>query len=149
MNPRKVDFSGMVDVLLLLTGPFLDGVIRFGVGLLITPFLYSLLHRPASFLDLISSLLAVLFSLRVIPAIIRRLIPFSLGIQKIWSDRRQIAKRHDSYQWQKMFWVGLGLLLYSISAHAFTSPAGMTGILLLLLGSIGLLRWSTLVSRPN
>src|SRR5580704_16473724 len=40
--------------------------------------------------------------LRLGPAIIRKLVPFSSAVQSVWFDRRQLAKRFDSYQWQKL-----------------------------------------------
>jgi hypothetical protein len=42
--------------------------------------------------------------------VLRKVLPFSAEAKQIWSDRRQVAKLHDSYQWQKLFWVALGLL---------------------------------------
>ena len=57
--------------------------------------------------------LALLIGLRVGPAVLRKVLPFSAEAKQIWLDRRQIAKKYDSYQWQKLFWVGLGLLPYA------------------------------------
>ncbi len=52
---------------------------------------------------------ALLIGLRVIPALLRGVLPFSAETRSIWVQRRQIAKRYDSYQWQKLLWIGLGL----------------------------------------
>ena len=58
--------------------------------------------------------IALLIGLRVIPALLRGVLPFSAETRAIWFQRRQIAKLYDSYQWQKLFWVGLGLLAFDI-----------------------------------
>ena len=41
------------------------------------------------------------------PAVFRR------SEDNLWLERRNIAKQHDSYQWQKLFWIGLGMLPYA------------------------------------
>src|SRR5512138_1902201 len=46
---------------------------------------------------------ALLIGLRVAPALLRAVLPFSAEVKGIWFQRRQIAKLHDSYQWQKLF----------------------------------------------
>ncbi len=70
--------------------------------------------------------LALLIGLRVVPAVLRELLPFSAEAKQIWFDRRQIAKRYDSYQWQKLFWVGLGLLPYAVNGGLRTGEAVLT-----------------------
>lgn len=149
MDTKKSELTWTEKILLLMTGPFSEGVVRFAVGLIIVPLLTLVLHRDASYLAVLSSLLIVLCLLRVIPAIARRLIPFSPEVQKLWSERRQTAKRHDSYQWQKMFWLGAGLLMYSATSSSITSAPGIIAGSLLLVGSIGFVRWSRLSSRLN
>jgi hypothetical protein len=85
--------------------------------------------------------LAVLIGLRVGPVIIRRVLPFSPQTRDIWAKRRTLAKRYDSYQWQKLFWIGLGLLPSVIAAQG-TRPGELliTG-LCLIGGGTGQLIW--------
>lgn len=85
--------------------------------------------------------LVVLLALRLVPAVLRRVIPFAASLQAVWAGRRRLAKRFDSYQWQKLFWFGLGLLLY-----AGTSPQRLAVLwdltsVCLIAGGLGLLTW--------
>ncbi len=92
-------------------------------------------------------LLAVLLALRVGPAAVRRLLPFSNRARAIWAERRGMAKRYDSYQWQKLFWVGLGLACYiGFSGNYRTSPVVVASICLVS-GALGLARWKALAAR--
>ena len=83
----------------------------------------------------------LLIAMRLVPAVLRQIHSFSPEATKIWSQRRQIAKRYDSYQWQKLFWIGLGL-----SSHAFIGEGLKAGEIVvtafcLLSGGAGLLLW--------
>jgi hypothetical protein len=64
----------------------------------------------------------VLLVLRFGPAVGRRFIPVSKAVQAGWFRNRLFAKRYDSYQWQKLFWFGWGIFVYS----AFFSRLGGT-----------------------
>ena len=90
-----------------------SAVSRVALGLCIPP-LFRALSGDADriWIDL-ALFLALLIGLRVGPAVLRKLLPFSTEAKQIWLDRRQIAKKHDSYQWQKLLWVGLGMLPYA------------------------------------
>jgi hypothetical protein len=96
---------------------------------------------------LLSCFFGTLVMVRVIPAIIRKLVPFSPAVQSVWFDRRQIAKRFDSYQWQKLFWIGVGLALHVSVTRRFWMPAIVLALLCLLFGAVGVVRWRTVSSR--
>ena len=83
----------------------------------------------------------VLMALRVAPAMLRRALPFSDEARKIWAERRNIAKQHDSYQWRKLFWIGLGLLPYAIIGDGLTSGELAVILICLVGGGVGLLLW--------
>lgn len=85
--------------------------------------------------------LALLVGLRVVPAVLRKLLPFSTEAKQIWFDRRQIAKLHDSYQWQKLFWIGLGLFPYAVLNGGFRPGERVLTAFCLIGGGIGLLLW--------
>lgn len=51
----------------------------------------------------------VLLTLRVVPAIVRHVLPVSEDMQAYWFRHRLLAKRFDSYQWRKLLWFGFGL----------------------------------------
>jgi hypothetical protein len=55
-----------------------------------------------------------LLSLRLVPMVVRHVVPFSQKARTIWLRKRQLAKRCDSYQWRKLLWFGIGLALYSL-----------------------------------
>jgi hypothetical protein len=85
--------------------------------------------------------LAVLISLRVGPVIFRRALPFSAQAKDIWAKRRALAKRYDSYQWQKLFWIGLGLLPYAVAAQGARLGELLITGLCLIGGGAGQLIW--------
>lgn len=60
---------------------------------------------------------AVLVALRIVPGVLRRLLPVNSDVKAEWAARRVQARRHDSYQWQKLLGHGLGL-----GAYAFLHP---------------------------
>jgi hypothetical protein len=92
--------------------------------------------------------LALLIGLRIGPAVLRKILSFSAEAKQIWFDRRQIAKLHDSYQWQKLFWVGLGLLPYAaVNGGLRTGEAVLTAICLIG-GGAGLLIWRRINATP-
>ena len=84
--------------------------------------------------------IALLIGLRVIPALLRGVLPFSAETRAIWFQRRQIAKLYDSYQWQKLFWVGLGLLAFDTIGNPQAGEQVIT-VFCLIGGSAGLLLW--------
>ena len=85
--------------------------------------------------------LGLLMALRVVPAVLRHALPISDEAKKIWADRRNIAKQHDSYQWQKLFWIGLGLLSYAIMGGGFRNGELLVTFICLIGGGAGLLLW--------
>ena len=96
-------------------------------------------------LSLVFWFVGVLFALRVVPAILRKALPFSRQVTVIWAERRRMAKRFDSYQWQKLFWFGIGLAAYAISPGEFGGIARALTVFCLVSGALGFLvqRWKT------
>ncbi|MCW5704272.1 MAG: hypothetical protein AB7I42_13270 [Bradyrhizobium sp.] len=85
--------------------------------------------------------LGLLIALRVIPAVLRMLLPFSAEAKGIWLQRRQIAKRHDSYQWQKLFWMGIGLLAFAAIGGGLRTGELAVTLVCLVGGSAGMMFW--------
>ena len=46
--------------------------------------------------------------------ILRRILPVSKSVRNEWTHARTLGKRFDSFQWQKLLWIGAGLLLSSV-----------------------------------
>lgn len=82
-----------------------------------------------------------LIALRVGPAILRKILPFSPEAKDIWFQRRQVAKLHDSYQWQKLFWIGLGILAFAAAGGSLRAGEQAVMLLCLVGGAAGLLIW--------
>ncbi len=85
--------------------------------------------------------LAILVLLRVFPAVLRHTLPFSVEATAIWAERRNIAKRYDSYQFQKLFWFGLGLLPYAAIGGGLRNGELTVTLICLTCGGAGLLLW--------
>jgi hypothetical protein len=83
----------------------------------------------------------LLVALRVVPAVLRRVVPFSAKAKAIWADRRNIAKQHDSYQWQKLFWIGLGLTPYALLGGGQGNGERVVMLICLIGGGAGLMLW--------
>src|SRR5215471_7602470 len=126
--------------------PF-DAVIRVLLGFACIPLL-SFLHQDVrSGWILTIGLLLLMLSLRIVPVFLRKLLPLSAEVKAIWAERRQLAKRYDSFQWQKLFFIGLGLAGYTLfSRELFPSTVAVSSFCVLF-GAIGLVRWYTQTSR--
>ena len=85
--------------------------------------------------------LLTLIALRVVPAVVRKLVPFSAAAQARWAEQRQLAKRFDSYQWRKLFWMGLGQILF-VWQSGLRAPAVLTlAAICTVSGGLGLAMW--------
>ena len=118
-----------------------SAVYRIVIGFAILPVFAFAFGKNASGVVLVTFFLGVLFLLRLVPAVFRRLLGFSQAAQSAWLIRRQMARRYDSYQWQKLFWIGLGLAAsIAVSGDLQTSRVMLTSICLAA-GAAGLVFW--------
>lgn len=118
-----------------------SAVFRVALGLAIVPMFRALSGDRDSvwiFLALFIGLLAVL---RVVPAVLRHALPFSAEAKAKWAERRFIAKRYDCYQWQKLFWIGVGLLPYAVIGSGLRPGELVVTVICLIGGGAGLLFW--------
>lgn len=114
---------------------------RVVVGFALSPALLWIRGDHESDWALVPFLLSVLLLFRLVPIFVRRLLPTSEAARRTWAARRQLAKRYDSYQWQKLFWIGVGLGLH-IAVSGNPSPARlMVASFCLLAGGCGIVRW--------
>src|SRR5262245_54422524 len=91
-----------------------SAVSRVAFGFIIPPMLRPLSGGGDSAWTFLALFIGLLVMLRIVPVVLRRALPFSVEAKQIWTERRIIAKRYDSYQWRKLFWIGLGLLSYAV-----------------------------------
>ena len=101
--------------------------------------------NACTFLGLLAWLLGVLVMLRVIPGVLRRVLPLSESVQARWRQKRGLGRRYDCHQWRKLFWIGLGMAaycLYSASAEAAPMSVALGSMVG---GGIGMARWRRIV----
>ena len=122
------------------SGPF-GALYRVAIGLAAIPAMSWLCGNQGSDWILALFVLTILVLLRVLPAIVRMLVSFSDPVRGIWAGRRQMAKRYDSYQWQKLFWIGAGLALYTTVSGQFWRSRIVVSSICLITGALGMLRW--------
>lgn len=86
--------------------------------------------------------LGVLVAMRFVPAIVRRVVPFSGKVRGVWTEKRQLAKQFDSYQWKKLIWIGIGMVGYLIlSGPSGSWPSNLLAGFCLIGGGVGVLVW--------
>ena len=127
-------------VLALETPPW-DSAYRAVIGYGVMPVYLRLPGESGASWKLFVFFLAVLVALRIVPAMMRRVLPFSREVKSVWADRRALAKRYDSYQWRKLFGLGLGWLLYLlVSGKAQGAPLFLS-VASVIAGAFGLTFW--------
>lgn len=118
-----------------------SAIARVGIGLGTPPVFRALSGGHDSVWSFLAFFIGLLVVLRVAPAVLRLALPFSAEAKKIWAERRAFAKRYDSYQWRKLFWIGLGLLPYVVSAGGDRYGELVVTVICLIGGGLGLLIW--------
>jgi len=118
-----------------------DAISRVVIGVCIPGIFRFIFRADGSPLALVLFLLGMIGTLRIVPAILRRLLPFSAEAQADWAGRRMLAKRYDSYQWQKLFWIGLGVAFdAALSAQYYNSSIVLASVCVIP-GFVGLVVW--------
>jgi hypothetical protein len=131
----------MEEVLRKAQDPPWEAVLRMTIGFLLLPIVAVWHDGRAGGGGLLLGFLLVLIMLRVLPAVARRVIPFSADLQQHWFMRRQLAKRYDSYQWQKLFWFGIGLTIYLLLFDDRGTVEMLLASACLVGGGLGVLLW--------
>ena len=114
---------------------------RVGLGLAILPVFRALSGGSDAIWITLILFVGLLMALRIGPAVLRRALPFSGEAKKLWFERRNIAKLNDSYQWQKLFWIGLGMLPYALMGGSLRSGELAIALFCLIGGGAGLWFW--------
>ena len=118
------------------------------LGFLIVPAASQLIGETArTAWGLAGFFLGALFLVRLVPAVARAVVPFSQASLNVWGYRRGLGKRYDSYQWQKLLWVGLGMFGQILVAREFPRAAVTLSMLCIGTGLVGLIAWRTVDVR--
>ena len=90
---------------------------------------------------LVPFFLAVLAAVRIVPAVLRHMLPWPADVKAHWFRQRALAKRHDSYQWRKLLWFGLGIAAYVALFDRGGRVEQALALICLVSGALGLLVW--------
>lgn len=124
-----------------LDAPLIGAPYRMAIGFWLIPVTTRLSGEAPSGVRLLLVLVSVLLLLRLLPALARAVIPFSQPVRAIWFERRQLAKQYDSYQWQKLFWIGLGLSGQLVVSQARPAAWMVSAGVCVFSGLAGLVAW--------
>jgi hypothetical protein len=127
--------------ILKLEQPPLGALYRAAIGFVALPAFSQLVTTAASSWSLWAWFLSLLVALRIGPLAIRKLVPFSAEVKELWSARRRMAKRFDSFQWQKLLWFGVGMIAYAIAGGEMPTGGWALSAFCVVAGSLGLLVW--------
>lgn len=133
-------FGSLEKMILNLENAPWHGIYRTVIGFLILPLCHLLLGQDLGHLAF-WLFLAILIGLKIVPGLVRRLLPVSEAAQEIWAERRRLGKRYDSYQWKKLFWIGLGLAGYTVMFDDVAGFGGFLAAFCLISGGVGFLMW--------
>src|SRR5882672_11588146 len=133
--------SSLERFLVRLDSGIWSAISRVALGLAMLPAFRALSGGRDQIWITLALFFGLLIALRVAPAMLRRALPFSDEAKKIWAERRNIAKQHDSFQWQKLFWIGLGLLPYAIIGDGLRNGELVVTFICLIGGGVGLWFW--------
>jgi hypothetical protein len=138
-------------ILLLLDQFPCGAVYRIAIGYVLVPLSSTFPVSVHPGWNLASWFLGVLLALRLVPVVVRKVLPFSERVTAVWVQRRQIAKRFDSYQWRKLVWFGVGLSTYAIASRQIDGPGAVLALFCLAGGALGALAWRqrTLATRAG
>jgi hypothetical protein len=128
-------------MVLALENPPWDSLHRAVIGYFVMPAYHHLVGEGGAPWKLFAFFLVVLVALRIVPGMIRRLLPFSRDVKTVWVDRRALARRYDSYQWRKLFGLGLGWLVCLLVSGEARGAALFLAVACLVTGTLGLVFW--------
>jgi hypothetical protein len=83
----------------------------------------------------------VLFGIKVLAAVARRVVPATPAVRAQWEWRRNLARFHDSYQWRKLLWFGAGILAAAVSSGPEKGWEVRLGVVCILSGAVADLLW--------
>ena len=106
---RNACIISMATLLIKLDEFPVGALIRLAIGYAIAPFGEFLAEPDGIGWRVLPLFVAVLVMMRVLPGLLRKVVTFPPEATAVWVQRRQLAKRFDSYQWRKVLWFGIGM----------------------------------------
>jgi hypothetical protein len=147
---RKSDSESKVGtfetLLLNLDEGAFGALYRVLIGYTTIPVMWLLLGSDGPDWTSVPFLLLVLLLLRVVPAIVRKVVPFSAELREAWSVRRRMAKLYDSYQWRKLTWIGAGLALHVAVSGQYRPVQIALSMFCLVTGAAAMVTWHAVAS---
>jgi hypothetical protein len=128
-------------LLMCFTKPPWHAIYLIPTGFLVFPVFYLVVDNNGSAWALVFVFFGILLSLRIAAAILRRVVPVSSEVQQVWFESRVLAKRYDSYHWQKLFWVGCGIGISSVLSDDVQGIQLVMTTVCLVSGALGFLVW--------
>jgi hypothetical protein len=138
-NGKREVSKGMLEKGLINFDVRVSGaVLRIALGFILVPALQLLGIEPGPW-TVIVSLLAMLFAVKVVAAVGRRVVPASDVVRSHWEWRRNLARYHDSYQWRKLLWIGI--MMCAALGSPGTKIQWLIGAVCFLAGGVAALFW--------
>jgi hypothetical protein len=137
---REVSKVTLDRVLINLDVGVPGAVLRIALGFLLVPALQVLRPEPGPW-TVVVSLLAMLFAVKIVAAVGRRVLPATDVVRSHWEWRRTLARYHDSYQWRKLLWIGIGLMMGAALGSAEGSVGWLLGAVCFFAGGVAEVFW--------
>jgi hypothetical protein len=128
-------------LLMCLTKPPWHAVYLIPIGFLIFPVFYLIVGNNGSAWALVFVFFGILLSLRIGTAFLRGFLPVSKEVREAWFQTRLLTKHYDSYQWQKLFWVGVGIVIHLALSDRLQGVQIAWAVGCLVAGVIGMIIW--------
>lgn len=148
--PATLGLGGRI--LLAIEKPPLSILYRAALGYFIMPIHGRVWGETPPGWSLIVLVTGILILLRIVPGIVRRVLPFPREVKSVWANHRQLAKAYDSFQWRKLFGLGLGWLAWLVLSHATDPLPILLAVSFLFGGGMGIFFWrkhaTKLSARP-
>ena len=89
-------------------------------------------------------LLVLLFAIKVFASVARKAVAPSSLVRSHWEWRRNLARYYDSFQWRKLLWFGIGILLAGALRWPETRTEWIVGLSCVVAGAAAEVFWRRL-----
>jgi hypothetical protein len=86
-------------------------------------------------------LLSMLLAIKVFAAVSRKVVPVSTLVRSHWEWRRNLARYYDSYQWRKLLWFGIGIIVGDAPHGPETTAQWILGLACVAAGAVAEIVW--------